>query len=490
MTLPSDWQTTCENEPLAFSNAIQAHGVLLCLDSTHRITHVSANIGDFFPELTPEALLEQPLPEAWAKLWSNEFHTLKGNTTHRSQCKLDFGSQALFDVILIDNDDVIIVELQPSTDDIQLPPLAWLMLRSPMNPAELTILENDTTDLIRKIIGCDRVMIYRFRDDGDGEVIAETHSEAIIDRYLGFRFPASDIPKIARDLYLQTPWRAIPNAPADAINLLSKRSTIPDLTRSNLRSLSPFHQRYLANMGVAASVSFSIIIQNKLWGLIACHHLTPRYLSFSTLQKAALTTQAYASRVAQWQAKHQIESMRAYDDSFGHFRTKLSRKMHPALVIATLGDSILKQLEACGMVLQVGKDVTRFEETLPTEAILQLNSCHRASQGRLDVLENLTRLVPELQGHIIAGALGIHLSAPNNDEVHAWIFRRAETQIITWGGDPQKPVECSNLEDEVLSPRHSFNAWHEKRQDFCKPWQEKDRLFALYIVQLLNLVFA
>ena len=135
---------------------------------------------------------------------------------------------------------------------------------------------------VHDVTGFDRVMVYRFAPDGSGAVIAEARGSAGINSFLGLNFPASDIPRQARLLY-QANWiRNIPDAryaPAVIMPPLNPLTGQPlDLSHSILRSVSPVHRQYLANMGVVASVSLSLILRGQLWGLIACHHNAPRYL--------------------------------------------------------------------------------------------------------------------------------------------------------------------------------------------------------------------
>src|SRR5690606_33887716 len=67
-----------------------------------------------------------------------------------------------------------------------------------------------------------------------------------------------------------------------------------DLSLSTLRAVSPIHIEYLKNMGVGASLSISIVIGGRLWGLFACHHYGPRVLPYSLRTTAELFWQLFS----------------------------------------------------------------------------------------------------------------------------------------------------------------------------------------------------
>src|SRR5205085_1476676 len=129
----------------------------------------------------------------------------------------------------------------------------------------------------------DRVMLYKFDDDGHGSVVAE-EKIASLESYLGLHYPESDIPKPARKLFISNSIRSIPEASSEPVQIFPANNPVSDrpidLTNSILRSAAPCHLEYLHNMGVGSSLTISLIKDQKLWGLIACHHQTPKYISY------------------------------------------------------------------------------------------------------------------------------------------------------------------------------------------------------------------
>ncbi|WP_114941825.1 GAF domain-containing protein, partial [Mucilaginibacter endophyticus] len=139
---------------------------------------------------------------------------------------------------------------------------------------------------LRRITGFDGIMMYRFDEDWNGTVIAEEKDAPELEHYLGHTFPGSDVPRQARDLYLKNSYRLIPDRDFTPVRLYPVMNpvtnTFIDLSDCNLRGVAAVHLEYLKNMNVQASMSIRVIDNGKLWGLIACHHVRPHYLSFET----------------------------------------------------------------------------------------------------------------------------------------------------------------------------------------------------------------
>lgn len=187
----------------------------------------------------------------------------------------------------------MILELEPAVSRENIPFLSFYHLaKASINQLETTANLHDFCQIIvqevRKVTGFDRVMLYKFDDDGHGSVIAEEKLESM-EPYLGLHYPESDIPKPARKLFVANSIRIIPDSHAQSIQIIPAQNPLSDrpvdLTDSILRSAATCHTEYLHNMGVGASLTISLIKDQKLWGLIACHHQVPKYVSYE-LRKA------------------------------------------------------------------------------------------------------------------------------------------------------------------------------------------------------------
>ena len=298
----------CEAEKLHLSGAIQNLGALLILDLNGlRVSHISSNF-ETFTGLAAESVLdsspEETLP--WlAEVLASWLKTEKTNV-HRLVPRIFSNAASWLDCWLIRSGEQIIVELFPSRQATPLPVhrLQLALFDTPRNNDQLAAYNEALIAGIQEATGLARVMLYRFHEDFSGEVIAERAAPGL-GSYLGLRFPASDIPAIARRLYLINPWRGIPDIHA-AISPIIGEGT-PDLTHSLLRSVSPVHLKYLENMGVEASFSLPIKIGVQLWGLVTCHHPSPRVLDPQSCQLCASLAKSYAMGLGIFLAQQRMQ---------------------------------------------------------------------------------------------------------------------------------------------------------------------------------------
>lgn len=279
--------TACEQEALHLSGAIQGHGALLVCDAEQRVTHASANLHEWLGQ-PPEALIGQPLPAELADCLA----ALDGAPGRRLQLNALawLEHETALNAVRTDAGGML-VELLPALGSHPEP----FGLRAPAEAsplafrteAELHAARDGLLDMLLRHSGFDRVLYYAFLPGGDGEVLAEACADSTQGSYLGLRFPASDIPQIARALYVKNPWRAIPDVRAASVAILGRHGTPPDLTLSDLRSVSPVHQLYMANMGLRSAVSFPLLGGGELAGLISLHGHVARRLSPQLLQQLA-----------------------------------------------------------------------------------------------------------------------------------------------------------------------------------------------------------
>ncbi|HVW86265.1 MAG TPA: GAF domain-containing protein, partial [Bryobacteraceae bacterium] len=283
----------CDREPIHIPGSIQPHGMLLALDEPdYRVEQASENcrsilaadsagvcgrrVEEIFGDQNGSRL-RAALENAALKLENNPEYLMS----------LQIGDQP-YQALAHRREGILILELESgaSTGSIGFSQVYGLVTRfmSDLAPAVSTEeMSSVAAREVRRITGFDRVLIYRFDADLNGTVIAEDRNEEL-PSYLDLRFPASDIPAQARELYRLNRLRMIPDAdyvPSHIEPAVNPRTGRPlDLTFATLRSVSPVHAQYMKNMGTAASMSVSILRDGKLWGLISCHHKLPRHASF------------------------------------------------------------------------------------------------------------------------------------------------------------------------------------------------------------------
>ena len=446
-----DFLARCEQEALHRSGAIQDHGTLLALDAVGRVSHVAANIGQFLGG-APEDWLGRPLPVELAAL-AADLPDLPG-----SRRFLRAGVEGLaggLDLSLHRGPaGEVLLELTPEAvpsapDGAALPALA----DPPADEAALARVRQALLEEIARRTGAQRVMFYAFHEQGDGEVIAETRQGPVFGSYLGLRFPASDIPRIARALYLKNPWRLIPDARREPVPLLGRDAAPPDLTWSDLRSVSPVHRVYLANMGVTGSLSFPVVVGNAL---------------------AALRAQS---------------RMRMIDNLVRRFSAlRLVLHRHGDLVSAwpEVGPLLQHEFRVDGAMLCLDDCLAASGQGFEPPALAAFDDWFCREQR--DLVwggDHLRRQVPDFPLSEIAGVLALRVHAADGDGLRLYLTRCEHIHEVAWGGNPDKPVDHH---DGVLgiAPRRSFEKWVEKRVGYSRPWENEARLLALKLRELLQ----
>ena len=293
--------SSCDREPIHILGAVQCFGFLVAVSPDWIVTHASVNAPRWLGRPV-EDLLGRPLD---AILDGETIHLLRGHLqTLRGPDAVDrifslrlVADHPTFDVALHISGNTIVIEAEPSTPEhLNAGNLVRNMVSRLQQTVDFDPLCREAARQMRALTGFDRVMVYRFAPDGSGEVIAEAVRSGL-DRYLGLHYPASDIPKQARALYERSWLRIIADVDGPGAAIMPPRNPEGeplDLSLSTLRTVSPIHLEYLRNMGVAASMSVSILRNGRLWGLFACHHTEPRHISLERRTAAELFGQMFS----------------------------------------------------------------------------------------------------------------------------------------------------------------------------------------------------
>jgi light-regulated signal transduction histidine kinase (bacteriophytochrome) len=376
--------------------------------------------------------------------------------------------------------DAVILELEPvdlrkaAIQAKKLPHrLADAVARIGAAPT-LEALAATTVAIYRELAGYDRVMFYRFDTDGHGEVIAEAKEEQL-EPYLGLHYPASDIPQRARDLYLRNRVRVLVDVNYEPVPLLPRlfppTGDELDMSMSWLRSMSPLHLQYLKNMGVTATLVASLVREDRLWGLIACHHYSPKRMPYALRAACDLVAEIVATRVAVL-------------ENFTQVRTEaLVRRLEGRLVEATSshGDwrqallddprSLLRLVGATGAVLAYDNELlTAGDVPSKTElwSLIDWVATQPAEGGvfaSASVAREVLAFAP--MADTASGVLAVVLSRTNREYL-LWL-RGEQVHEVRWAGNPHKPVIPGN-DPRELSPRRSFAVWTELVRRTARSW--------------------
>jgi light-regulated signal transduction histidine kinase (bacteriophytochrome)/CheY-like chemotaxis protein len=474
----------CDREPITRLERIQPFGFLLAMSSDWLVVRASENLKQHLG-LNAAAVIGTKLD---ALIDSKSLHDIRNRMLAlyltRGTERI-FGialkpDRPLFDVSVHQSGALFILEGEPSGEGNQID--AASVVRGAMaRLAARPTLEGYFTEAVRQIrsiTGFDRVMIYRFDDTGAGEVVAESLASKV-DSYLGLHFPASDIPVQARALYLRNPFRIIADVDAPNVALISTLldSEPLDLTLSVTRSVSPVHIEYLRNMGVGASMSISIIVHGKLWGLFACHHAGARLPSFVIRTAAELLGQVFSLS---------LESR--LRDQYNQEEERL-RQATSQLLDAIVGDDALlarsewlqdvlhEIIDGDGIAIVIRDHVSTVGDTPGEGKIRDLAARLRLiGQNRVFATDDLTTIAPDAAQylHRAAGMLAIPISSTPRDYI--LLFRQEALRQIKWAGDPAKPV--SGEKSARISPRKSFDVFAQTIKGKSRPFSQREKLAA------------
>jgi chemotaxis family two-component system sensor kinase Cph1 len=476
--------TNCDKEPIHIPGSIQPHGVLLVLrEPDLTVSQVSANVAELLGA-PPEQLLGSPLQKLLAPSSLAPLAEALGSALPQENNPLPIAvGSRMFDGIVHRHQGATLLELEPvgpapeggASSLRRGLPRAIARLQDARSVRELC---ETTVSEVRRLTGFDRVVLYRFDEEDNGEVLAEDRQDGL-DSFLGLHYPASDIPRQARQLYLLNWLRLIPDreyGPVPILPALRPDTQQPlDLSFSVLRSVSPIHLEYMKNLGVRASMSISLVRDGRLWGLVSCGHQSPRYIPYeiraacefigrivSQLLAAKEEQEAQEARKRQRELQARLlEGMRAEEESV---LSGLLR--HPAELMEFVG--------ASGVAIS-SEDGYWTSGHVPPPAFVERLVAWLREQAPGDVLHTkaLPRLFPAAEPvkEVVSGLLAISIPKPTPDHV-LW-FRPELIQTVGWGGDPRKPVEVEG-QGVRLHPRRSFELWKEEVHSTSLPWRPVD----------------
>ena len=470
----------CASEPIHVPGAIQPHGVLIAVTEPELVVAVvSVNVADWFDVDPADAVgrsLGQLIGEAGravvervrAMEWVQRFDEVP--ISHRSGPLIAalYRSGAYL-VIEIERDEV------DETPHVMIVREAAMALQTSRNVLDVA---DASARWIRLLSGFDRVMVYRFDADWNGEVIAERKRDDL-NTFLGLHYPASDIPAQARELYRRHWLRLIPDvgyASVPLVPAVAHDTSRPlDLSSSTLRSVSPIHLEYLGNMGVGASMSVSIVINGQLWGLVACHHYSGAHpVSVPARNAAAFLAQLISQRISETldaDVRSRTIELTAVADHVAHAFATATQTDINAVLHAHAAD-VLALAGATGFVFRAGGITVRLGVTPSDELVDRIIGSWPAGD---EVLRSY-RLGESCPGaanrpEIASGVLGFALMNDRSEFV-AW-FRSELIRAVDWGGDPHNAKLAATEGDHVrLSPRKSFDLWRETIRGRAEPWDD------------------
>ncbi len=476
--------TNCDREPIHIPGLIQPHGIVFILQEPDlKILQVSNNTFEWIG-LHPQQLLNKKLKDLLSAKQINSIkQCLSEDFENINPLKISIKNQdktLIFDGILHRYDGVVIFEMESTTTKKKPDFFGFYnLIRNSITKIQKapTLLQmcQVVVEEVRKITGFDRVMVYQFDAEGAGEVIAESKVDNLI-AYLNLHYPSSDIPKQAKQLYTLNWLRLIPNVnyqPIEIIPTVNPLTNRPvDLSLSVLRSVSPIHIEYLKNMGVAASMSISLVQNQKLWGLIACHHPEAKYLTYEIRTACEFIGQIMSLELATKEANEDLDYKIKLKSIQSQILETISQEKTFLDGLIKSEFNLLELVNAQGAVICVGDKCNTIGET-PLETDLQdlLTWVERHNQDNIFYTNALSTVYPAAEKfkEVASGLLTLTISKVHKTYI-LW-FRPEVIQTVNWGGNPNKVVEMVADGSLRLSPRKSFALWQETVRGNSLPWK-------------------
>lgn len=474
--------TSCDVEPISRLERIQSFGFLLAMSSHWVVMRASVNLGAFIGIEASHAIGKQ----LDSLVDSEALHEMRNRMTGLSSIG---GTERLYGVALVIGRPALdlavhyagglcILEGELAGHDSRID-AASVVRTMVARLAKQTILDafhRDAVRQMRRLSGFSRVLIYRFAADGTGEVIAEDAADGM-ESFLGLHFPASDIPVQARALYLLNTFRIIADVSAETMPILAAptdRGPPLDLSLSVTRAVSPVHLEYLRNMGVAASLSISIIVDGRLWGLIACHDRVSRLPTFIVRTAAELFGEMYSMKLESRLKHAEDQNDTQARDVTVRMLTTIGAKMELLSDASWLQDALRGLIDGDGIATSFEGRLTLSGSTPPASAVQEIAALIRRSPSNQTVaIDHIGKLLAQDTEYAEQAAGVLCIAFSHSHRNYLMIFRRERRHDVKWAGEPSK-VQTGGQSMPRLSPRRSFDVFTESIRGRSRPFTPSD----------------
>ncbi|RBQ07751.1 ATP-binding protein [Pedobacter miscanthi] len=487
--------TNCDKEPIHIPGKIQSHGFLLAIAKNNlSITYISENTEDFLQEQAKN-LLEKPLSiiNKFIKQQDPEFNIedllklgiIRKSFDAISPHPLEINGNPFYLIISSSSNDWIL-EFEPVTLQYDIQGSIGRSASTMLQGKSISALLSGAALEVKKLINYDRIMIYKFLDDGHGEVVAEEKEEGL-EPFFGLHYPASDIPKQARELYKLNLTRLIADVnTSDSPIVTFKKDQPLDLTNGGLRAVSPIHIQYLKNMGVQSSFSISLISHGELWGLIACHNYSPKFIDYKAREGSKLIGQILSSALEYRQDEEDAEVIAKFKDAARLLTEHLSRDKYLVEALTTHKTSILDVTKASGVAIIFENGLKTLGNVPSDDQIWELTSWLKNSSDesiyythRLPEIHSPAKKYKSIASGILACTLNKELG-----EMIIW-FKPEMIANVNWAGNPEKPATLAENGLLSLSPRKSFEIWSQVVNNTSEKWLAEEISSVLRIREVI-----
>lgn len=459
---------SCESEQIHIPGSIQSFGALIAFNTDYKITRVSENVATIW-SMPLQTMLGSSIDQLFVKADLLKLKkTVEESRTPLMRLRTPSGAE-LFGVPRHLGDETYI-DLLPESGDFDPVDAMRQFMAGCAGANTVETLCQAFADEFRRASGFDRVKIYRFDQNWNGEVIAEALKTGMAS-YKGMHFPESDIPKQARELYFRNRVRVIGDVNAPQIPIVQLKGLAPlDLSFSFLRSVSPIHLQYLRNMDVHASLSLSISVKGRFWGLIACHHASPR--NFDSSEESFfrmvgdMCGYRLASTIQTQEAKFQAQTLEVLQ------QLAPRSKDGSAEELLQIGSPIRDLISSNSIVIAQNGTFSKCGSPPDDPTLTRLLSW--LEQGDDSGIFYCDDLPSRFSESLIPYACGlVAVKVPNKNRCWVLWFRPEYIRDIHWAGDPYHPKKTVEFGDRLF-PRTSFEIFSENRRGHSAPWAPSD----------------
>ncbi|KQR67577.1 ATP-binding protein [Pedobacter sp. Leaf176] len=488
--------TNCDKEPIHIPGKVQSHGFLIAVEqSTYNISYISEN-ALFFLKSAPEDLLEKSVSiiNKFINPQAIEFDIedlLKLGIVRKSfdaisPYPIKIGDKPFY-LIISSSQNEWLLEFEPLTLQYDIQSLIGRAASAMLQGKTVTALLQGAALEVKKLINYDRIMIYKFLDGGHGEVVAE-EKEPDLEPFFGLHYPASDIPQQARELYKLNLTRLIADVNKEDSPIITFKENQPlDLTNGSLRAVSPIHIQYLKNMGVHSSFSISLISQGELWGLIACHNYSPKFIDYKAREGSKLIGQILSSALEYRQDEENSEIVTQFKNTANILTAHLNRDKYLADALTDHDVNILDVTTATGAVLIFENEIRTIGAVPTNDEINELAEWLKSSSDEsIFYTHRLSEIFSPAKRYknIASGILACSLSKELNEMI-IW-FKPEQIATVNWAGNPDKETLKPTADGLLsLSPRKSFEIWSQVVNNTSQKWLPEEIASVLRIREII-----
>lgn len=479
---------SCDKEPIHIPGKIQHHGFLLAVNKhDFSVAYLSENMvsvtGIDIRQIV-NADLSLLLENNHIQLRQHHIAQLKDFASDEKEGKLaplniSIKNEPYF-LLAHKSGEQLVLEFEPAlgNSDEELQQLIGASLSEILQGGAVNRSLQIAAKKVKQITGYQRVMVYKFWEDGHGEVIAEER-ETWQEPFLGLHYPSTDIPKQARALYRINLTRIIADATSTPVDIVAADQHLADkpldLTHSTLRAVSPVHIEYLKNMEVMASFSISLIANNKLWGLIACHNATPKFIDYKAREGARLIGQILSSSIEYKIVEEGKDAARHFSNAISELLRQLQSKESIIEALTQPHYNLLSVTNAKGAAIIFDKEIKTIGITPNAEQIESLVEwLSKNVQQQIYSTESLQLDYREAAAYsdVCSGLLCCELSKEMKEYI-LW-FKPEFLKTINWAGNPVKQESINEQGEVRISPRQSFAIWTEQVANTSQPWNRTE----------------